>query len=139
MTEFHSFPKPLPGTAKIARLKRKAEGVREAKREQLKLRRERVEFLRKRRQEIYDRDRGHCRVCGKPVEFEHPNPDKAFHWHHIRYRSAGGDDSTANGICICRFDHEREHASRIEITGNGDGTVFIREFNPVSGRVASAR
>lgn len=37
------------------------------------------------------------------------------HHHHIAYRSAGGDNSTANLITLCASCHEDEHMSRMQI------------------------
>ncbi len=67
------------------------------------------------------RDKGRCRACGKACSpYAVSLLDKAHH-HHIAFRSAGGEDSTAN---VCLLDsgcHDAVHVKRtLAIEGNAD-------------------
>jgi len=66
------------------------------------------------------RDGLRCKVCN------HPTRDG--HHHHIRPRSLGGPDTTANLIRVCADCHQAIHAKRIRVAGNpNDGTLQITE------------
>jgi hypothetical protein len=61
---------------------------------------------RARRWELFERAKGHCERCGLRVNFNYPSSWKnSMHWHHKKLRSRGGDDSMANGECLCRDCH----------------------------------
>ena len=60
---------------------------------------------------IYIRDGWRCTAPGCSSR-------KNLEDHHIRYRSAGGDDSPGNRTCLCRFHHQQgEHGGRTRVTG----------------------
>ena len=56
---------------------------------------------------------GWCAVCGKAGETE---------WHHIIYRSHGGDEADENMLEVCRECHEKIHARLI----SPDDVAFAR-------------
>ena len=56
---------------------------------------------------------GWCAVCGKAGETE---------WHHIIYRSHGGDEADENMLEVCRECHEKIHARLI----SPDEVAFAR-------------
>jgi 5-methylcytosine-specific restriction endonuclease McrA len=58
------------------------------------------------------RDRGRCRVCG--------DTSGPMHHHHIRYRSLGGADSSANVALVCARCHADIHAARVRLSGDAD-------------------
>lgn len=55
--------------------------------------------------EVIERDKERCILCGEDLR----NRDK--HIHHIRYRAHGGDHSTKNLVCLCKYCHAtlRQH------------------------------
>jgi hypothetical protein len=57
-----------------------------------------------RKKELFERDKGKCRVplCRRPAE--HP--------HHVRHRSRGGDDSIGNLLSLCAPHHRVAHKER---------------------------
>ena len=60
---------------------------------------------------IYIRDGWRCTAPGCSSR-------KNLEDHHIRYRSAGGDDKPGNRTCLCRFHHQQgEHGGRTRVTG----------------------
>ncbi len=71
--------------------------------------------VRNRRQEVYDRDRGVCRGCRKPVGWSWG------HMHHILHRGKGGSDDLENLAWSCAGCHSKEHV-RI-LSGKKDPTV----------------
>jgi hypothetical protein len=60
-----------------------------------------------------------CRCCGSRTNLQH---------HHIRLRSAGGPDTTANICLLCDCCHADRHAARLTIDGaSADHTLrFVR-------------
>lgn len=66
---------------------------------------------------VLERDGGVCRICGGSFGIQ---------VHHIKFRSAGREDSTANCIVICQTCNDGIHVTRsIVVTGNGDGELRI--------------
>lgn len=67
------------------------------------------------------RDKRECRACGKKS-----NPDgvgllNRGHRHHIVYRSAGGQDVSANLVTLCATCHNAEHVKRtLRVDGDAD-------------------
>lgn len=51
---------------------------------------------------IHDRDGGCCLLCGSPV-------DDGEKFHHIVFRSHGGEDTEENGATLCVFCHNFAH------------------------------
>jgi 5-methylcytosine-specific restriction endonuclease McrA len=68
------------------------------------------------RQACKVRDGGRCRVC---------HSRDGADVHHIKLRSAGGVDSTANCACLCRVCHEDVHGYRLALEGNANGKLKI--------------
>lgn len=120
--------------AKVDRLERKGVTDRAADREAKLERAAHNRQMTLTRRAIYERDKGCCRVCKRVLAFEHHNPKLQMQWHHIVYRSAGGDDSVDNGLSICWRDHKREHEHVIVIKGTG-AKVTITEKHPETLRV----
>lgn len=59
----------------------------------------RNEFSKKVREQIYERDDGLCRQCGRPGE----------EIHHVRYRSHSGRGVFTNGLTLCHRCHQMVH------------------------------
>lgn len=77
---------------------------------------------------VYQRDKGRCRVCGIETTIE-GNLYAMAHCHHVVYRSAGGSDEPPNRCILCHDCHADEHASRIQITGDGNVTLQVVIFD----------
>ena len=76
---------------------------------------------------VDQRDKGRCRCCGRRCDPDAVDMLRRGHRHHLTYRSAGGEDSTANLVLICAMCHEDEHRHRLRIEGDADiGLVFYR-------------
>lgn len=60
------------------------------------------------RREVLFRDGYKCRLCGD---------SKLVDVHHLRPRSLGREDSTANCLVLCRIHHADRHAGRLFIRG----------------------
>ena len=60
------------------------------------------------KREVMKRDGRKCRCCGSR---EQVDP------HHIKFKSAGGGDSTKNVAAICRVCHDDIHAYRLAVVG----------------------
>ncbi len=74
------------------------------------------------------RDKGRCRACGARVSATATDLLKRAHRHHITFRSAGGEDTTANVLQLCAQCHSDIHAYRMTASGNADHSVaFSRE------------
>ncbi len=98
------FPKPQSRAADRKATKREAE---------------------KHRQMVYSlvrvRDKFRCRHCKTAT------PEV----HHIKFRSAGGEDSTENLALLCRACHAEVHAYRLAVEGNANMTLkFYRSRDP---------
>jgi len=64
----------------------------------------RGEFNRSLRKEIYERDNGLCRQCGK----------QGSEIHHCKFRSSGGRGVLTNGVLLCNRCHVRVHRIKEE-------------------------
>jgi 5-methylcytosine-specific restriction endonuclease McrA len=71
------------------------------------------------RQAVLVRDERRCRVC---------RSRDAVDVHHVRFRSAGRDDSTRNCATLCRGCHADVHAYRLAIEGDADKTLKVTRF-----------
>lgn len=69
---------------------------------------------------VFARDGRQCRACGARKDVDA---------HHIRFRSAGGEDSPENVAAICRSCHDDIHGYRLSVVGtNANKTLrFVRE------------
>lgn len=69
----------------------------------------------KHRQMVYSlvrvRDKFRCRCCKSADLVE---------VHHVRFRSLGGEDSSANLALLCRVCHAEIHAYRLSAVGDAD-------------------
>lgn len=61
------------------------------------------------RKDVLLRDSYRCRCCGTPEKVD---------VHHIRFRSAGGEDSMQNCAALCRICHLEIHAYRVYVQGD---------------------
>ncbi len=59
--------------------------------------------MRNRRQEVFDRDKGRCQGCRKPVGWQ------SGHMHHVKHRGRGGSDDLENLAWACPDCHAKEH------------------------------
>jgi hypothetical protein len=87
----------------------------------------------KHKREIYrrvDRRDGYkCRAYGIAVHPDAPDMLKRAHRHHIRFRSAGGQDTTANIVLLSAKAHAEVHAHILSVTGNADSTLTFEKTN----------
>ena len=58
--------------------------------------------LRKLNEKIYNRDKEHCALYGEYVP-----PGQKFH--HIDFKSSGGEDTEKNGVTLCMNCHRLAH------------------------------
>src|SRR5690554_3135560 len=56
-------------------------------------------FSYKTRKQVYERDKGLCRECGR----------EGTEVHHVRFRSQGGRGLYTNGLLLCRMCHIKMH------------------------------
>jgi 5-methylcytosine-specific restriction endonuclease McrA len=62
-----------------------------------------------------------CRACKRGIA------KSTRHHHHMRMRSRGGEDSTANVVLLCAQCHADVHGYRLAIEGdNADGVLRFR-------------
>jgi hypothetical protein len=79
------------------------------------------------------RDKRICRCCGHRTTTL--GLTTRTHHHHLVYRSAGGEHSTANIVTLCPACHNDEHKHRLRIEGNADvGLTFKRPDQDDEGR-----
>ena len=71
----------------------------------------------------FDRDGGRCRACDDRVVYGSTDPFKRSHPHHLRYRSKGGSDDTANIATVCACCHALIHAYRLSVAGTANGAL----------------
>jgi hypothetical protein len=76
------------------------------------------------------REASHCRVSGKRVDPFALDPLRRGEHHHIRFRSAGGTDSTDNVILVSREIHDAIHAGKLRVEGNADEAITVWRRNP---------
>ncbi len=70
------------------------------------------------------RDQYRCRACGKRLGGK-TLVDRTEH-HHIKFRSAGGETTTANVCCLCQEHHADVQAYRMTIEGDANKPLKIR-------------
>lgn len=123
-TSFAPNWKPLPGSGRLERRARrlKAKAALEPETHQEKL--ERLEFWRVLRFDLYARDCGCCRACGLALDLEAGLASNALHAHHLKHRSAGGQDVLDNLAALCVKCHRLHHDGRLLISG----TVALLSF-----------
>jgi 5-methylcytosine-specific restriction endonuclease McrA len=68
------------------------------------------------RREVLARDGHRCRFCGTADKVE---------VHHLKPRSLGREDTTANCLALCAEHHRDKHAYRLFITGQ-DANATLR-------------
>lgn len=66
------------------------------------------------REVVACRDRGRCRVC---------NTKKSLQYHHLKFRSQGGEDTVENLLLLCFKCHEEVHKRRLFPTPNEEQTI----------------
>lgn len=97
------FPKPQSRAAERKATKREAE---------------------KHRQMVYSlvrvRDKFRCRCCKSADTVE---------VHHVRFRSLGGENSSANLALLCRICHNLVHSYRLAIKGDADKTLTFERLD----------
>jgi len=74
---------------------------------------------------VTKREASHCRVSGVRVDPNAPDMLRRGEHHHVVFRSAGGEDTTANVILVSLEVHKAIHAGRIQVEGNGDTGISI--------------
>lgn len=80
------------------------------------------------------RDKRNCRACGRKSDPEAVGLTKRGHRHHIVYRSAGGEDVSANVVTLCFECHNDEHVkSTLQIEGNADIALTFWRKDPDCG------
>lgn len=63
------------------------------------------------------RDQGWCRCCWKDANPRALSMLKRGHRHHLKFRSKGGQDTTANLVLLCAECHAEVHAHTLVIVG----------------------
>jgi 5-methylcytosine-specific restriction endonuclease McrA len=61
-----------------------------------------------------------CRVCGTFCSPRAIGTLHAPHRHHLVYRSAGGNTTTANLATLCAKCHDAEHRHELRLSGDAD-------------------
>ena len=87
------------------------------------------------RRQAYKRDNGLCRVFGVGVKLTSANPLEVGHAHHVRFRSAGGDDSLGNLATVSARAHDLIHRHVLDVTGDANGTLSITQRHLETGRI----
>ena len=113
---FESLPKPAP--LAVVRSKRRRS----------------VEALRRKVYRLVDvRDGLKCRACGRSCVITLDALPNRWERHHVRFRSLGGEDTSANIIGLCCLCHSEAQQHRLQIVGDADEAL---EFtNTRTGRV----
>lgn len=95
--------------------------------EQKDAKRKDAEAARRRVYKLVDaRDKGCCRICGKPAKLDGKGVLEQGHRHHVQYRSKGGMDTTDNLVLLCAADHRAIHDGKIKLEGNADAPKGIK-------------
>jgi len=71
-------------------------------------------------QQVDTRDRLCCRVCGHYSSPMAVGVLERSHRHHLVYRSAGGETTTANLLTLCAKCHSGVHEATLRLEGNAD-------------------
>jgi 5-methylcytosine-specific restriction endonuclease McrA len=83
---------------------------------------------------VTQREGGKCRVCGRRCDPDALSMLKKGHHHHIVFRSAGGEDSTANECLLCAGCHDEVHVKKtLAIEGNADVALTLKRMNVATG------
>jgi 5-methylcytosine-specific restriction endonuclease McrA len=80
----------------------------------------------KARAEVFARDAGRCRVCGRLVELHGDTWLFSAHTHHIVFRSRGGKHDMANLVLVCSPCHYEIHQREVVLTGTADNLKIER-------------
>ena len=123
---FQMFFKPRASA--LDRFERSRTRRNQARQDKLKAKREASAQMRALRAAVWGRDGGKCRACSTLVQLRSDDPFKLMHAHHIRFRSAGGEDTLDNLVSVCGNCHDLIHRHLIVILGNPNETVTFTEF-----------
>jgi predicted restriction endonuclease len=113
-----TFPKPLAGSGRLERRKRKALAKRKLEPETHEAQLERVQFWRILRECVYVRDKGRCRACQQVLDINGGLARDAMHAHHLIHKSAGGTDTLENICALCSTCHRWHHDGKLTIYGD---------------------
>lgn len=76
------------------------------------------------------RDGRQCRCCDKRSDPNGTGLLTRGHRHHIKYRSAGGQDISSNLVTLCAVCHYDEHHHRMFISGgDADGPLCFWRYD----------
>lgn len=73
------------------------------------------------------RDKRRCRACTDEADPSATDMTRHGHHHHIRFRSAGGQDTSENLALLCNACHADVHAHRLIVTGNASGVLTFEK------------
>lgn len=122
---FGALAKPLPGSGRAARKQHRIaakQGIEAETHEQTLAR---LEFWRVLRLDLFARDSGCCRACGRALNLDAGLAADAFHAHHLTHRSRGGQDVLANLISLCAKCHRKHHDGLLTIGGTVEALTFV--------------
>lgn len=77
---------------------------------------------------VDQRDKKTCRCCGRSGNPHSTTLLERIHRHHIRYRSAVGEESSANKVSLCAWCHAAEHAGQLDIIGEDANGLLAFEI-----------
>jgi 5-methylcytosine-specific restriction endonuclease McrA len=79
--------------------------------------------LSKLNQQVHERDNGNCVCCGRFVD-----PDCKFH--HVKFKSHGGQDRIENAVTICIVCHQEVHGGLNSGGVNNMCRRYVRNLYP---------
>jgi hypothetical protein len=101
-----------------SRVERKAAKKREAEARQREV-----------RKAVQMRERMRCRIDAVPCPVDALDALRRGHWHHVTFRSKGGEDTVENTIWICASCHDLIHVKRLlAVEGNADAAPWLTIF-----------
>jgi 5-methylcytosine-specific restriction endonuclease McrA len=94
-------------------------------------------FTKWQRKDIFKRDNAECQHCGRKWDYNEETGKGAFmlECHHVIPLNCGGDNSTSNGILLCRTCHAAEHRRLAQDAK----TIQQRNANATAYRMIKAR
>lgn len=81
------------------------------------------------RLQVFTREKGCCRAFGDALYFEHPDPHRVGHCHHVIYKSAGGNDTVDNLIFVSWKAHTMIHEGLLDVSGDPNGFIYFTQKN----------
>lgn len=121
-------PKPVRGSARLKTYENKLTRKRATEKGLKAAKQDEAAHDRLVRFHCFLRDKKRCRALGVLLEFDTDNLKKRAENHHVVPLSLGGSNEPSNRCTLSPEAHRMRHDSELEITGNADECLHMKQY-----------